>query len=86
MRGDCPLRAALRLADLDGKPYPVTFDKSVFSEPVELVLREPIPAPMSEVTIDASDVAPLTVRVESGTPALTNGESANLETVGIEFR
>lgn len=62
-RGDCPLRAAIRLAEVNGKPDVITFDPRVFTEPTVLVLQTPLAVPSTEMVIDASNVAPITIRV-----------------------
>ncbi len=86
MRGDCPLRAAIRLADLDGEPYPVTFDATVFSESVELLLDRPLSAPVSDVTIDASGVSSVRIRVSDNSPVFSSGLPESLELIGVELR
>jgi hypothetical protein len=85
MRGDCPLRAALRLAELNDKPDIITFDTQVFSKPQELVLEYPLDVPTTEILIDASNVAHVRVRLKDSGPVFESQTLETLETRGLEI-
>jgi hypothetical protein len=85
MRGDCPLRAAIRLASLDGKSIAVTFDATVFNEPRELVLNAPLSSPGSHVVVDASNTPGVQVRVLTGEPAFKASGLTNVELRDVEL-
>jgi hypothetical protein len=86
MRGDCPLRAAIRLAELNGKPDTITFDLQVFSEPQELVLEHPLQVPTTEILIDASNVALIKVRLKGIGRVFDSETPDTLETRGLEIK
>jgi hypothetical protein len=58
---DCSLRGAIELANADDRHRLIRFDPGVFVRPVTLALATPLPAPVHEVTLDASDTAGVTI-------------------------
>jgi hypothetical protein len=58
---DCSLRGAIELANADDRHRLIRFDPGVFVRPVTLALAMPLPAPVHEVTLDASDTAGVTI-------------------------
>jgi hypothetical protein len=84
-RGDCPLRAALRLADLNGKPDTIGFDPMVFRGPQTLLLNRALDTPSSEIVLKAVDSVVIKVRVLDGSPVFINGVPENLQSTGVVF-
>jgi len=58
---DCSLRGAIILANASSKPCVINFDPRVFSEPRTIWLTHPLPELTTEVTMDASNTAGVTV-------------------------
>ena len=86
MMGDCPLRAAIRLAELNNKPDTITFDPRVFTEATVLVLEKPLTIPLTEIVLDASNVSPITVRMGNNGRVFEAPVPKNLEVRGLEFQ
>lgn len=84
-RGDCPLRAAIRLAEVNGKPDIITFDPRVFTEPTVLVLQRPLAVPSTEMVIDASHVPPITIRVNGNGRVFETPVPKTLKIRGLEI-
>ncbi len=60
--GDCSLRGAIMLAIASGHPDVITFDPRVFAEPRTITLQAPLPDLATDMTIDASGTAAVTLR------------------------
>ncbi len=58
---DCPLRAAIELANVTKGPALIKFDPKVFAGPRTIVLTRPLPDLTTDVTIDASGTGGVTV-------------------------
>lgn len=58
---DCPLRGAIELANATGKPQVIRFDSRVFSDPRVLKMSRPLPEITSDVTLDATGTAGVTL-------------------------
>ena len=84
-RGDCPLRAAIRLAEANGKPDVITFDPRVFTESTVLVLQTPLAVPSTEMVIDANNVAPITIRVNGNGRVFETPIPDTLKIQGVEI-
>ena len=53
-RGDCPLRAAIELANATPEPDVITFDPNVFAGPTTITVTVSLPEVTSDLTLDAS--------------------------------
>ena len=61
-RSDCSLRGAIMLANATSRPDVITFDPGVFAEPRTITLSRPLPDLATDMTIDGSATAGVTVR------------------------
>ena len=52
--GDCPLRAAIELANAAGAPQTISFDPGVFAAPTFVTVGRPLPTITSDITLDAT--------------------------------
>ena len=83
MRGDCPLRAAIRLAGLDGKDLPVTFDPAVFTDGAELMLIRPLEAPEEPVVVDAESLSHISIQQHNGGAVMPGGDFSLVTFKGV---
>lgn len=83
--GDCPLRAAIRLAEASGKPEVITFDLNVFKDHRILELQRPLAVPTSNVTIDASSAGGLSLRAAGNQPVFEGDLQSNVKLIGIRI-
>jgi hypothetical protein len=59
---DCPLRGAIEIANALGKTAVISFDQRIFSDPQIISLTRPLPEPTVELTLDARNVATVTIK------------------------
>jgi hypothetical protein len=83
--GDCPLRAAIRLANASHRAETITFAPHVFQDVRELLLAEPLPVPREDVVIDASAIGELKVRVDGDRPAFDDALPGSAQVTGVIF-
>lgn len=76
---DCPLRAAIELANAMSEPVIIVFDPRVFAEPTTITVTAPLPEITSDLTLDASGTGPLTI--EGG---LRTALGINLQLVNVK--
>ena len=82
-RGDCPLRAAIELANATPEADVIFFDPNVFAEPMTITFTMPLPEVTSDLTLDASEVGPVTLEGDDG---LRAAPGADLQLVNVEVR
>lgn len=80
-RGDCSLRGALRLAEAMGKPATIQFDPKIFHTPQQITLSMPLPAPSVPLTLDAANVAGITLH-GAGSP-FTRSDKLQLRGIAL---
>jgi len=80
---DCPLRGAIELANASGKIDVIRFDPRLFKEPQRLSFDSPLPLVTSDITLDASDVASVTLAGPVDTAVLQSAEPGRLVLKGI---
>jgi hypothetical protein len=81
--GDCPLRAAIRLANASHRPETISFDKRVFRETSVLIVESTLPTPVADVRIDATAIGSLTVRVRDGGSVFGEATAGPEQLIGI---
>lgn len=84
-RGDCPLRAAIRLANAIGKDVQITFDRYVFKEVRRLELKRPIPTPGVRVTLDAGETPGIQVLLVGGGNPVEPEDMQMYSLTGVTF-
>jgi len=83
--GDCPLRAAIRLANASQRAETITFAPHVFGDVRELILMEPLPVPRADVVIDGSDLGEIRVRVLDDRPVFEGALPDSGQVRGLVF-
>lgn len=81
-QGDCPLRAAIELANATPEPDVIVFDPRVFAEPATITLTESLPEVTSDLTLEGSQT-PL-VTIEGG--GLRAAPGIDLRLIDVETR
>jgi len=84
--GDCPLRAALELAEATPKPDVIRFDPRVFDAPRTIKLSRPLPEVRSVVLVDAGDTPGVVVEVPGGADGLDLAAGSGLGLRGVAIR
>ena len=80
---DCSLRGAISLAIASGKPEVITFDPKVFDVPRTIKLAYPLPDLVTDITIDASETAGVTVTSNGRFKVLKIGPEAEVQLIDI---
>ena len=83
--GDCPLRAAIRLAEVSGKPEVITFSPQAFRDSNTIVLNHQIPTPTTEMLIDGSAVTGLAVRMHDNSSVFESELPDTVSLIEIEL-
>jgi hypothetical protein len=81
--GDCPLRAAIELANATPEADVIGFDPQVFADRTTIRIDVPLPEVSSDVTLDASQAAPVVVVAVDGLDA-ASGVRIDLIDVTVE--
>lgn len=84
-RGDCSLRGAITLANATEEPDVITFDPDVFTVPRTIVLTYPLPDLVTDITIDATGTAGVTVTSKGRFDVLRIAPEAEVELIGIRI-
>ncbi len=80
-QGDCPLRAAIELANATEEPDVITFDPAVFDGVVTLQLADQLPEVTSDLTLDASGAGRVTIE---GVGEIRTGDGADLSLIDVD--
>lgn len=81
---DCPLRAAIELANVSTLQPTITFHPRVFGGAESLVVDAPLPMLSGTYSIHSGDHGPRRVVLADGSPALVIEPSANVTLIDIE--
>jgi predicted outer membrane repeat protein len=81
---DCSLRGAITLAIASGEPKVITFDPKVFDGPRTIVLEYPLPDLVTDITIDATGTAGVTVVSNGRFPVLKIDPEAEIKLIHVQ--
>jgi hypothetical protein len=82
---DCSLRGAITLANATEKPDVITFDPEVFAVPRTIIIEYPLPDLATDMTIDASGTAGVTVISNGGFDVVEIAPGAKVQLIDIRI-
>lgn len=82
---DCSLRGAITLANSTEAPDMITFDPDVFAVPRTIVLTHPLPRLVTDMTINGSNTAGVTLTSNGGFEVLSIAPEAGVRLIDVRI-